>query len=116
VKIDGVEELFAKSISLPFILLTVSTWLREIQIAGFVDVLSERVDHKESLRERAQSVGGWKNLLRMIGRGFLYMFRSGEIRRKMMIPARFKRIIQQDRSTKRYIDALLRVGRKPSSE
>lgn len=111
-KIDEAEGLYAEVTGLPFAALTISAWRNELQKVGLIDILSERVDYMESLRERAQSVGGWRKLLRMIGRGFLYTFRSKEIRRKMLIQARFRRIIRMDKSTKQYIGALLCVGSK----
>lgn len=115
-KIEEAEDLYGEMAGLPCTALTVSAWEEELQKAGLVDVQSEKVDHMESMRERAESVGGWRKLMGLIGRGFLYMFRSKEIRHKMMIQSRFRRIIRQNRSTKQFIGALLVVGSKIDSD
>jgi len=112
VKIDEAEGIYAEATGLPFAALASSAWQQEFRRVGLIDIQSERVNYTESLRERARSVGGWRKLLGMIGRGFLLMARSREVRRKMLIEARFKRVIMRDKSTRQYIGALLCVGRK----
>ena len=116
IKIEKFERNYAEVANLPFSAPSISAWCQEFQKVGLLDIQSEKVDYQENLRERANSVGGRRKLLAMIGRGFLYMFKSKEIRRKMLIQASFKRILKQDKSTRQYIGAFLWTGKKSNDD
>ncbi len=81
--------------------------------AGFVDVhVSERF-REPGFREKVRSVGGWRNLFRIVKVVLKLMYASPALRKKFVQAGRVKRVMYQSRPTAKYVLQAVMTAHKP---
>jgi hypothetical protein len=91
----------------------VKDYVDRLMGAGFHDVRMAERFSEPSLNEKIRNVGGWGDLLRIIGVVLRLMATSLELRRKFVEVGNVKMVLVQDRSTAPYIYQAILAGLKP---
>ncbi|MDH5199489.1 MAG: class I SAM-dependent methyltransferase [Candidatus Bathyarchaeota archaeon] len=107
------QALFEEAVGLPLIMPSRSEWRAFFEGAGLEDVHIQEIGYTYSYGEYIPALGGYMKMLGLLLRVFRIMAFDGELRRRLMKVGRLKRVIMQDRRTRKYAGAILCVGRKP---
>nr|MDO8112538.1 methyltransferase domain-containing protein [Candidatus Sigynarchaeota archaeon] len=114
-RILATEETYSELLGYKFHIPLSSEYVDWLTRAGFKQVNIETKISPPSFRERLDSVGGWKNLFKIIKVTLKLMRASKDLRKKFMQMGRVKRVISQQRSTAKYIFQAILVGQRPLS-
>ncbi len=111
-KILAAEKTYSGLIGYDFHIPLVTDHIRHLENAGFGSVgIAERFPRPQ-FKDQLEAVGGWKNLRRIMGATVSLMFKSRELRKKMLQMGAVKGVISRNASTARFIFQAVIMGRK----
>lgn len=108
------EQVFQELTELSFTLNSPSEWRRAFEAAALTNVVVE--EYSEFLRASLKMIdefGGWRMLVKTLGRMLLLAARSRKIRSRFGKISRGKRLLLRDKVAAEYIGYILVVGKKP---
>ena len=107
--------LFEEAVRLPIIMPTRPEWRAFFEGAGLEDVQIQEIGYTYSYGEFIAALGGYTKMLGLLLKVFRIMAFDGRLRGKLMKVGRLKRVIMQDKRTRKYAGAILCVGHKLGS-
>jgi ubiquinone/menaquinone biosynthesis C-methylase UbiE len=113
-RILAAEASYSDLVGYRFHLPTIDEYLGTLAEAGFEDVRVRQRFVEPGMRERARSLGGWREIFRISWATLRLMLESPVLRKRFMQAGWVKDTLTRNTSTARYIFEGLITGRKPA--
>jgi ubiquinone/menaquinone biosynthesis C-methylase UbiE len=107
------QDLFEEAVGLPIIMPSRSEWKALFEVSGLQEVRIREIGYDYSYSEYVAALGGFISMWKLLLGVFRILAFDGGMRRRLMKVGRLKRVLMQDRRTRKYAGAILCVGRKP---
>ena len=110
---EGVNSL-RDATELPLTLYTPTYWKKAFEEASLIDIKLEELPYKNiSMKQLIKDIGGFKYLLKVLGRIIKYAWKSKKLRKRIGLLSKAKKKLFRNKEAKKYIGCVLCVGKKP---
>jgi ubiquinone/menaquinone biosynthesis C-methylase UbiE len=110
-QIDRFEEIYKKLTNYPFKIRSSDQWKNLLEQSGFIDIQLEENDPSITLKEALKGLGGFRVILKIIGKMRKYI-RGSEIIKEQIMAQKEAKKMMRDKKTRKYIGYALVTGRK----
>lgn len=110
-----IEAAYSEVLEYKFHIPRITEYFEWLTMAGFTNVRVDKRFSNPSFREKIETAGGWKNILK-ISRAMLRLMRESPVLRKKFISiGRVKRVLVEKHATSQFIIQAVVSGMKPSA-
>lgn len=110
-EMEKFEDIYKKLTNYPFKVRTSDQWKYLLEQSGFIDIQLEENEPSITLKEALKGMGGFRVLIKIIGKMLKYT-RGSEIIKEQIMAQKEAKKMMRDKNTRKYIGYALVTGRR----